>query len=129
MVNEIKVIHTGDLHLGMTFKSLGTKSKIHRRDCQDVFSNIIDLTIREKANALLIAGDLFDTAYPPVEILKRTFAEFKKLYDEGIKVYMIAGSHDYSVSGKSFLDVFRILLINRSSVCKLISEYPTGTIE
>jgi len=27
MVNDIKIIHTGDLHLGMTFKSLGEKSE------------------------------------------------------------------------------------------------------
>ncbi len=54
---------------------------------------------------MLIAGDLFDSAYPPIEILKRTFGEFRKLKDAGIKVFMIAGSHDFSVSGKTFLDV------------------------
>ena len=64
MVEEVKIIHTGDLHLGMTFKSLGKKSKLHRRDCQDVFSNIIDLCINEKVDSLLIAGDLFDKLKP-----------------------------------------------------------------
>jgi DNA repair exonuclease SbcCD nuclease subunit len=48
---------------------------------------------------------LFDSAFPPIEVLKETFAEFRKLKDAGIKSYVIAGSHDYSVSGKTFLDV------------------------
>ena len=48
MVQETKIIHTGDLHLGMTFKSLGDKSKLHRRDCQEVFSDIVNLCIKEK---------------------------------------------------------------------------------
>lgn len=94
MVNEIKVIHTGDLHLGMTFKSLGTKSKIHRRDCQDVFSNIIDLTIKEKANALLIAGDLFDEPNPSKSIVTFVIDELKRLKEKEIPVFIVTGNHD-----------------------------------
>ena len=52
MAQEIKIIHTGDLHLGMTFKSLGDKSKLHRRDCQDIFSDIVNLCIKEKVDSL-----------------------------------------------------------------------------
>ncbi|MFW6233358.1 MAG: hypothetical protein ACOC3Z_01710 [Nanoarchaeota archaeon] len=47
MNDDIKIIHKGDLHLGITFKSLGKKSKLHIRDCQDVFLSIIDLCIKE----------------------------------------------------------------------------------
>ena len=94
MVNEIKVIHTGDLHLGMTFKSLGTKSKIHRRDCQDVFSNIIDLTLEEKANALLIAGDLFDEPNPSKSIVTFVIDELKRLKEKEIPVFISTGNHD-----------------------------------
>ncbi len=94
MVEEIKIIHTGDLHLGMTFKSLGVKSKLHRRDCQDVFSNIIDLTIKEKANALLIAGDLFDQPNPSKSIVAFVIDELKRLKEKNIPVFIITGNHD-----------------------------------
>jgi len=94
MANEVKIIHTGDLHLGMTFKSLGEKSKLHRRDCQDVFSNIIDLTIKEKANALLIAGDLFDEPNPSKSIVTFVIEELKRLKDKKIPVFIITGNHD-----------------------------------
>ena len=94
MDKEIKIIHTGDLHLGMTFKSLGDKSKLHRRDCQDVFSSIIDLCIKEKADALLIAGDLFDEPNSSKPTVSFVIDEFKRLKEKSIPVFIISGNHD-----------------------------------
>ena len=94
MSEIIKIIHTGDLHLGMTFKSLGKKSKLHRLDCQDVFSDIIDLTIKENANALLIAGDLFNEPNPSKSIVTFVVDELKRLKEKNIPVFIITGNHD-----------------------------------
>src|SRR3990167_6909694 len=94
MADEVKIIHTGDLHLGRTFKSLGEKSKLHRRDCQDVLSNIIDLTIQEKADALLIAGDLFDEPNPSKSIVSFVIDELKRLKDKNIPVFIIMENND-----------------------------------
>lgn len=69
------------------------------------FEKAITECINQNVEFVLMAGDLFDSAYPPIEILKRAFGEFRRLKEAGIKVFMIAGSHDYSVSGKTFLDV------------------------
>ncbi len=87
------------------------------------FKKAVDICIDEKVDFILITGDLFDSAYPPIEILKRTFAEFKRLIDEKIKCYLIAGSHDYSVSGKTFLDV-----LEKGGFCK-ICEYENSPDE
>ncbi len=94
MTKGLKIIHTGDLHLGMTFKSLGEASRIHRRDCQDVFTKIIDLTIKEKADALLIAGDLFDKPNPDKSLVNFVISELKKLKKEGINAFIVTGNHD-----------------------------------
>jgi len=95
----MKFAHLGDCHLGSW----------RQPELQELnflsFQTAIDKIIKEKIEFVLIAGDLFDSAYPPIEILKRTFAEFRKLKEADIKVFMIAGSHDFSVSGKTFLDV------------------------
>lgn len=94
-----KFAHLGDCHLGSwrqpELQELNFKS----------FQSAIERCVKEQVEFILIAGDLFDSAYPPIEILKQTFAEFRKLRDAGIKCFMIAGSHDYSISGKTFLDV------------------------
>jgi len=95
----MKFAHMGDCHLGgwrhPELKELNFKS----------FQKAVQICIEEKVEFVLIAGDLFDSAYPPIETLKQTFAEFKKLSDAKIPVFLIAGSHDYSISGKTFLDV------------------------
>jgi DNA repair exonuclease SbcCD nuclease subunit len=89
----------GDCHLG------GWRQPELSKLNFESFQQAIKTAITEKANFILIAGDLFDSAYPPLEILKETFNEFRKIKEAKIPVFLIAGSHDYSVSGKTFLDV------------------------
>ncbi len=103
----VKFAHIADCHLG-GWKNL----KLQELNLQS-FKESIDICIKEKVNFVLIAGDLFDSAYPPIEILKETFAIFKKLKEAKIPCYLIAGSHDYSVSGKTFLDV-----LEKGGFCK-----------
>lgn len=95
----VKFAHMADVHLG------GWR----QGPMQDLnflsFQYTVNKCIERRVEFVLIAGDLFDSAYPPIEVLKDTFSEFRKLKDARIPVFIIPGSHDYSVSGKSFLDV------------------------
>jgi len=93
-MKNVKVIHTSDLHLGTTFKVLRDKSKWHRSDCQKVFSNIIDLCMSEKVNALLIAGDLFDSSEPPKSLVKFVIDGFERLKENKVNVFISSGNHD-----------------------------------
>ncbi|MCR4327405.1 MAG: DNA repair exonuclease [Nanoarchaeota archaeon] len=77
------------------------------------FQKVVETCIERKVEFILVAGDLFDSAYPPIETLKETFAEFRKLKEAKIPVFIIAGSHDYSASGKTFLDV-----LEKGGFCK-----------
>ncbi|VVB79629.1 DNA double-strand break repair protein Mre11 [uncultured archaeon] len=95
----LKFAHIADCHLGgWRQEELQTLNFLS-------FQKAISTIIQEKPEFLLVAGDLFDSAYPPIEILKETFAEFKKLKEANIPVFIVAGSHDFSASGKTFLDV------------------------
>jgi DNA repair protein SbcD/Mre11 len=104
--------HMSDVHLGgwryPELRELNFKS----------FQTTINICIEEKLDFVLIAGDLFDTAFPQIEILKETFAEFRKLHDANIPCFIISGSHDYSVSGKTFLDV-----LEKSGFCKNVVNF------
>ncbi len=95
----MKFAHLSDCHLG------GWRQPELQQLNLESFKIAVDSCIEEQVEFMLFAGDLFDSAFPSIEILKETFAQFKKIKDAGIKSYVIAGSHDYSVSGKSFLDV------------------------
>ena len=104
--------HISDVHLG------GWKQQVLQDLNFQSFKRIIEICIKEKLDFVLIAGDLFDSAYPPIEILKQTFGEFRKLKEAKIPCFMIAGSHDYSVSGKTFLDV-----LEKAGFCKNVTNF------
>lgn len=108
----MKFAHMGDCHLG------GWRQPELKNLNFEHFKEAIRRVIKEKVDFLLISGDLFDSAYPPIDTLKQTFAEFKKIKDANISTFLIAGSHDYSVSGKTFLDV-----LEEAGFCKNVSLY------
>ena len=108
----MKFAHMGDCHLGAwrhpELKELNFKH----------FQKAIERCIKEKVDFILITGDLFDSSYPPIDTLKETFREFRRLKENNIPVFIIAGSHDYSVTGKTFLD-----LLDNSGFIKNLSIY------
>lgn len=108
----VRFAHIADAHLG------GWKQPPMQDLNLRSFQMAIDICINEKLDFVLIAGDLFDTAFPGIEILKETFAQFKRLKDSKIPCFIIAGSHDYSVSGKTFLDV-----LEKAGFCKNVENY------
>src|SRR3989338_3807011 len=91
----MKFAHMGDCHLGgwrqPELKELNFKS----------FQKAVDICLSEKVDFVLMAGDLFDSAYPPIDTLKDTFREFRKFAEAKIPFFLIAGCHDFSVSGKT----------------------------
>ena len=107
-----KFAHISDVHLG------GWKQQPMQDLNFQSFQKAISVCIENKLNFVLIAGDLFDSAYPPIEVLKETFAEFRKLKEARIPCFIVAGSHDYSVSGKTFLDV-----LEKAGFCKNITNF------
>ena len=95
----MKFSHLADCHIGgwrdPKLKDINTQA----------FFKAIDISILEKVDFILIAGDLFNTALPGIDKLKEVVKKFKELKDNYIPVYLIAGSHDFSPSGKTMLDV------------------------
>jgi len=108
----VKFAHMADVHLG------GWKQQPLQDLNLQSFKKAVDICIREKVEFILIAGDLFDSAFPPIDILKETFAEFRKLKEAKIPCFIIAGSHDYSVSGKTFLDV-----LEKAGFCDNVAKF------
>jgi len=108
----MRFAHIADAHLG------GWKQEPMQNLNFQSFQKAVEVCINSKLDFILIAGDLFDSAFPGIEILKQTFGEFRKLKEAKIPVFIIAGSHDYSVSGKTFLDV-----LEKAGFCKNVFDY------
>ena len=87
----VKLLHTGDIHLGRQFPSLRNKADEYRNQLVRTFEKIIDLAVTEKVSLLLIAGDLFDAN----RIYGLTIGKvIRKLETLDIKVCIIPGTHD-----------------------------------
>ncbi|MBE7020459.1 MAG: DNA repair exonuclease [Ruminococcaceae bacterium] len=89
----MKFIHTADLHLGYKFSSEYSESTLSflKENQRKTFSDIIDMGIHNKIDALLIAGDLFDIPNPKAELFDFVASEFKR---GGFPVFIICGNHD-----------------------------------
>ena len=114
----MKFAHIADCHLGSW-----RQEELQKLNFES-FQKTIDKCISENVKFILISGDLFDSAYPPIEILKQTFSEFRKINDAQIPVFIIAGSHDFSASGKTFLDV-----LEKAGFCKNIEHIESSEEE
>ncbi len=95
----MKFAHFADCHIGgwreQELRELGIES----------LRKAVDICVQEHVAFVLIAGDLFNTALPQIEMIKHVAEAFHKLKEKDIDIYVIPGSHDYSPSGKTMLDV------------------------
>ncbi len=87
----MRLFHTSDWHLGQT---------LHGQERDFEHACFLDwllgqLKLREP-DALLIAGDVFDTVNPPVKAQERLYDFIVKAHEQqpGLTIVMIAGNHD-----------------------------------
>jgi len=86
----MKILHTADWHLG---KKLENVSRLGEQ--QAVLDEIIAIADREAVDAVIVAGDLFDTYNPPTEAVDLFYQSLKRLAKDGARpVIAIAGNHD-----------------------------------
>lgn len=86
----MKILHTSDWHLG---KRLENFSRLEEQ--QAVLKEICEIADSEKVDAILVAGDLFDTFNPPTEAIDLFYKTLKQLANNGRRpVIAIAGNHD-----------------------------------
>ncbi|NQV08232.1 exonuclease SbcCD subunit D [Candidatus Woesearchaeota archaeon] len=95
----MKFAHMADCHLGSW-----RDPKLHSLSIK-AFMVAVDKCIKENVDFVIIAGDLFNTSFPSFDSLNIATKKLKQLKDEGIQVYVVPGSHDFSPSGKTMLDV------------------------
>ena len=86
----MKLLHTADWHLG---KKLDDFSRIEEQ--KDVLEEICIIAEQENVDAVLVAGDLFDTFNPSTEAVELFYKTLKRLSNNGRRpVIAIAGNHD-----------------------------------
>lgn len=89
-----RLLHTADVHLGARHADLGEQAVAQRERQFAAFRATVDLALAEKVDAVLIAGDLFDSNTQPRRSVERAAAELRRLADAAIRTVVIPGTHD-----------------------------------
>jgi len=69
------------------------------------FQKAISICIEEKVDFIAITGDFFDVNIPELDHVKRAVDIMRKARRHGIEIYMIYGSHDFTASTVSIIDI------------------------
>ena len=105
---SLRIIHTADAHLGAKFLSLGPRGAEQREHLVSAFDAALDLAVSERADLVLLAGDIFDSVPAPGSLVDRVASRIQELTSAGIKVVLSPGTHDpYGPSSPYALPQFR----------------------
>jgi DNA repair protein SbcD/Mre11 len=87
----MKFLHTSDWHVG---KVLRGHSRLPEH--AEVLKEIVDIARREAVDAVLIAGDLYETSAPSGEAQRYVVHTLIELCKTGAEVIAMAGNHDHA---------------------------------
>jgi len=88
-----------DTHLG------AFRDPVLRQLNLEAFLRALEVVREEGCQFLVIAGDLFDTNLPDMDVVDRAAEGLHDLTEAGVRVYVLYGSHDRSLTEKGIVDV------------------------
>jgi len=108
----MRLLHTSDWHLGRS---------LHRADLRAAQERFLDHLVEtaraERVDAVLVAGDVYDRAVPPVDAVRMCEDALARLRSAGARVVLISGNHDSARRlgfGSSLFDVAGVHLRTRA---------------
>src|SRR3954447_24041732 len=94
----MRFLHTADWHVGKTLKG---RSRLAEQE--QVLREIVGIARAHEVDAVLVAGDLYDTAAPTADAQKLVNRTLLGLAQDGVEVVAIAGNHDHAAT----IDAYR----------------------
>ena len=85
----MRFLHTADWHLGKLFGQ-----RYQTEDQRYVLEELLSLVKEAKADAVVVAGDIYDRGVPPAEAVDLMSEVLARFVEKHIPVLYIAGNHD-----------------------------------
>ena len=85
----MRILHTSDWHLGRSFHREGLLR--HQAAFVD---HLLDVVESERVDLVVVAGDVYDRALPPVEAVRLADDSFARLASSRAQVVVTSGNHD-----------------------------------
>ncbi len=96
---HLRFVHAADLHLDSPFTGIrssapeGVAHALYKATFE-AYDNLIDLCIEEKVDALLVAGDVYDSADRSLRAQQAFIRGLRRLDAAGIRSFVCHGNHD-----------------------------------
>jgi len=88
-VEDMKILHTSDWHIGRTFHTHQTLDHL-----RVVLDALVDIVRDRHVDVVAVAGDIFDSAMPSADSYALLGGTLAKLHATGARVVMTSGNHD-----------------------------------
>jgi len=98
----MKFMHTADWHVG---KSLKGRDRLDEQ--REVLAEIAGLAEEHQVDAVLIAGDVYDSAVPSAQAQSLVVKTLLRLRQAGAEVIAIAGNHDHADTFDAYRPLMR----------------------
>jgi len=85
----MRLLHTADWHLGKTLKGQNLLE-----DQNFIINEIFKVIDEQKPKAILICGDIYDRAVPPVDAVELYNETLTRFAEKNLPTLIIAGNHD-----------------------------------
>jgi DNA repair exonuclease SbcCD nuclease subunit len=96
---HVRLLHTSDVHLGAYDHTHSEMSKGRREEMHRTFEQVIDLTISENVDLMIVAGDFFDNARVWDETLQFAGEQLRRVPGP---VVILPGNHDHVGPGSVY---------------------------
>ncbi len=92
----IRILHLADLHLGRSHGYLGDRAAERKREADGLLRRIVDRVLDDpiEVDAVIIAGDLFETYKPEDGLVGEVIGQLERLDKAGKTVITLPGNHD-----------------------------------
>ncbi len=98
----MRIIHTGDIHIGSPLKNLPPeKAQLRKTELLDGFRRLCAYAKDNGVTAVLIAGDLLDENRVTSQVKRQTLAFIEEAYP--VAFFCVSGNHDWSGFGEQTL--------------------------
>src|SRR5713226_556420 len=90
----VHVLLTADNHLDPSAVQYGPRRFERKRDFQRCFEILVNFSLENKPDILLIGGDFYDGILPGNPTRAFVAEQFRRLHEKRVKVLLVSGHHD-----------------------------------
>ncbi len=99
MPDSMKFAHMADIHLGAHRE--GVLQELEMRS----FNAAMNRCLKAEVDFMLISGDLFHVGIPDLNMVNESIRKIREVREAGTPIYVIYGSHDYTPTSTSIIDI------------------------